>query len=182
MGETAGGVLRRGSDRIIAGVCSGLAEYFHIDPTLVRVVFVILALAPPGVGIILYAVLWFLMEPTGGMTHGSRTVSDRFREMGHEMRREFRRGWWRSQSDTGSVPPPQAGNPPPPGAPGPESPGGRWGGPRHRSGLWGGVILIALGAYFLIANLGFLSGFRWDLFWPVVLIAIGLLVLFRRPR
>jgi len=65
MGETAGGVLRRGSDRIIAGVCSGLAEYFHIDPTLVRVVFVILALAPPGVGIILYAVLWFLMEPTG---------------------------------------------------------------------------------------------------------------------
>jgi len=48
--------------------------------------------------------------------------------------------------------------------------------------LWGGVILIALGAYFLIANLGFLSGFRWDVFWPVVLIAIGLLVLFRRPR
>jgi len=111
MGETAGGVLRRGSDRIIAGVCSGLAEYFHIDPTLVRVVFVILALAPPGVGIILYAVLWFLMEPTGAMSRGSRTVSDRFREMGHEMRREFRGGWGGSQSDPRFGPAPSGREP-----------------------------------------------------------------------
>jgi phage shock protein C len=181
MGDTAGGVLRRGSDRIIAGVCSGLGEYFHLDPTLVRVVFVILALAPPGIGIILYLVLWFLMEPVGGVTSASRTMGDRFREMGHDMRREFRHSWWRSQSDPGSVPPASAGDPPT-GAPRPPSPGGRWGGPRHGGGLWGGVILIALGAYFLVANLGFLSGFRWDLFWPVVLIAIGLLVLFRRSR
>jgi phage shock protein C len=186
MGDMAGGVLRRGSDHIIAGVCSGLGEYFHIDPTLVRVVFVILALAPPGVGIILYLVLWFLMEPTGAGTPTSRTVGDRFRAMGAEMRREFRGGSWRSQSDSGSVPPASPGDPTPPRDPGPPSSGGRWGGrwggPRHGGGLWGGVILIALGAYFLIANLGFLSGFRWDLFWPVILIAIGLLVLFRRPR
>ena len=42
------------------------------------------------------------------------------------------------------------------------------------------MILIGLGAYFLVANVGLLSRVRWDLFWPVVLIAIGLLVLARR--
>ena len=46
--------------------------------------------------------------------------------------------------------------------------------------LWLGVILIGLGAYFLISNLGLLNGFRWDLFWPAVLIAVGLFVLVRR--
>ena len=43
-----------------------------------------------------------------------------------------------------------------------------------------GDILIALGTYFLIDNLGLLRGFRWELVGPVVLIAIGLLVLVRR--
>jgi hypothetical protein len=46
--------------------------------------------------------------------------------------------------------------------------------------LWAGIILIALGAYFLLANIGLLAGLRWDLFWPIVLIAIGLLILVRR--
>src|SRR2546430_655820 len=41
-------------------------------------------------------------------------------------------------------------------------------------------ILIALGGYLLISTLGLLRGFRGDLFWPILLIAIGLLVLVRR--
>ena len=71
MGETTGGVLRRGSDRILGGVCSGLAAYFGVDALLVRVIFVILALTPPGIGIILYLVLWFLMEPPQGTPHSA---------------------------------------------------------------------------------------------------------------
>src|SRR2546426_11132247 len=42
MGETTGGVLRRGSDRIIAGGCSRLGQYFGVEPLLVRVGFVLL--------------------------------------------------------------------------------------------------------------------------------------------
>ena len=179
MGEATGGVLRRGSDRIVGGVCSGLAAYFGVDALLVRVIFVILAVAPPGVGIILYLVLWFLMEPPqGAPTSATRNVGDRLRAMGEEIREDFRTGFSRSQASG-------AGTPPPPttGDPGGGPPHGGWWGPPYRGrprGLWAGIILIALGAYFLLANVGLLSGFRWDLFWPAVLIAIGLLVLVRR--
>jgi phage shock protein C len=42
----------------IAGVCTGLADYFNLDVTLVRVVFIVLALAGVGAGLIAYVVLW----------------------------------------------------------------------------------------------------------------------------
>jgi phage shock protein C len=182
VGETTGGVLRRGSDRIVGGVCSGLANYFGVDPLLVRVVFVILALVPPSIGILLYLVLWFLMEPPQGtVAPTSRSVGERLRAMGEDLRQDFRTGFWRSQA--GGTPPPASGNPtdaPPPTDPPHHH--GRWGGPygNRPPGLWAGVILIALGAYFLLTNLGVLSTFRWDLFWPAVLIVLGLLLLIRR--
>ena len=181
MSETTGGVLRRGSDRIVGGVASGLAQYFGIDVLLVRIVFVILALAPPGIGIILYLVLWFLMEPPAGAPQSAtRTIGDRFRAMGNEIREDFRTGFSRSET-------PPSGGATPPGTPAssPGSPPNRgwwspgYGGGRPR-GFWAGVILIVLGAYFLLSNIGVLSGFRWDIFWPAVLIAIGLLILVRR--
>lgn len=42
-------------NRMIAGVCGGLAEYFKIDPTIVRLVFVVFALLK-GAGILLYLI------------------------------------------------------------------------------------------------------------------------------
>lgn len=44
----------------IAGVASGVAKYFDIDTTLVRAVWIVLAVG--GVGILLYAVLWIMLE------------------------------------------------------------------------------------------------------------------------
>ncbi len=189
MGETTGGVLRRGSDRIIGGVCSGLAAYFGVDVVLVRIAFVILALIPPGIGIgvILYLALWFLMEPPqGAPTSATRNIGDRLRSMGDEIREDFRTGF-RAQASGGATSPPPGGSPagsaPPPETPAPPPSHGGWWGPAYGGrprGLWLGVILIAIGAYLLIDNLGLLRGFRWEIFWSVVLIAVGLLILVRR--
>src|SRR5207245_1890728 len=119
MGETTGGVLRRGSHRILGGVCSGLAAYFGVDALLVRVIFVILALTPPGIGIILYLVLWFLMEPPQGTpVSATRNVGDRLRAMSQEIREDFRTGFFRSQA-RGPTPPPPPGSPPPASPPAP---------------------------------------------------------------
>jgi signal transduction histidine kinase/phage shock protein PspC (stress-responsive transcriptional regulator) len=59
------GNVHRGEDRLIAGVCSGLAEAVRVDPIIVRAAFIIVTVAG-GFGIPLYLVLWWLMrEPDG---------------------------------------------------------------------------------------------------------------------
>lgn len=56
--------LRRSREKKIAGVCSGLAEYFNLDPTLVRIAFVVATIASGGNFIFAYLVAWFIMpEP-----------------------------------------------------------------------------------------------------------------------
>ena len=49
-------LYRSRTERMIGGVCGGLGEYFDIDPTIVRLVFVIFALAG-GPGLIAYLIL-----------------------------------------------------------------------------------------------------------------------------
>ena len=54
--------LRRSSeDRVIAGVAGGLARYFGVDPAVVRVVFVLFAVLPPAIGLLLYLVAWVVI-------------------------------------------------------------------------------------------------------------------------
>lgn len=53
--------LLRSNDRVIAGVCGGIAEYLNIDPTVVRVAYVVLTLFTVFCGIILYPILWIIM-------------------------------------------------------------------------------------------------------------------------
>ncbi len=48
-------------DKKIAGVCSGFAHYLDVDVTLVRIVWVILAFMPPGVGAVGYLLAWLIM-------------------------------------------------------------------------------------------------------------------------
>ncbi|MCX4389519.1 PspC domain-containing protein [Micromonospora peucetia] len=49
------------TDRMIAGVASGLGRYFAVDPTLVRVVFAVAGLFTGGIALIAYPIMWFLM-------------------------------------------------------------------------------------------------------------------------
>lgn len=54
--------LFRSSNRIFAGVCGGIAEYFDLDPTLIRVVYVILSMFSAGFpGLLVYIILMILM-------------------------------------------------------------------------------------------------------------------------
>ncbi len=51
---------RSRTEKMIGGVCGGLAEYFSVDPTIVRILWVLITLLG-GAGIILYVVLWVIM-------------------------------------------------------------------------------------------------------------------------
>ncbi|MBM2619247.1 PspC domain-containing protein [Actinoplanes sp. LDG1-06] len=53
-------------DRLAAGVCSGVGRYFGVDPVLVRVAFVLLAVITAGAALLAYPIMWFLMPEEPG--------------------------------------------------------------------------------------------------------------------
>ena len=59
-------LVRSSTDKKLGGVCAGLADYFDLDVTLVRVVW-LLAFLCAGVGLLAYVVLWIVLPlgPTG---------------------------------------------------------------------------------------------------------------------
>ena len=66
MSQATKRLYRSRSDRQIAGVCGGIAEFFDLDPTLVRLFFV-LAFLLGGHGILVYLALWLVVpeQPAG---------------------------------------------------------------------------------------------------------------------
>ncbi|MFO7168450.1 MAG: PspC domain-containing protein [Chloroflexota bacterium] len=64
-------IYRSQSDRMVAGVASGLAAYLGVDPILVRLGFLLLTLIN-GLGALLYLALWLLVPAEGSLTTDSR--------------------------------------------------------------------------------------------------------------
>ncbi len=58
-------LYRPRSNRMVAGVCAGLGNYFNIDPTIVRLIFVLLVLPGGAPGVLPYGLLWLLMPDEG---------------------------------------------------------------------------------------------------------------------
>jgi len=70
---------RSSRDRMIAGVCGGLAQQFGVPATVVRLAFVLMTFFSAGVGILIYAVLWIVMpsDEWGRDEAGSHDVTER---------------------------------------------------------------------------------------------------------
>jgi phage shock protein C len=172
----------RGTDRILGGVCSGLAEGFRVEVLWVRLAFVVLTFIN-GVGLLLYVVLWVLMPERAGYRPADQNV---LRSMGGDIRRawaglrtQFGAGPTASAAATATA---QAS----PATPGPSTTGESesvapsvHAGPQpltHNPSFIFGAILVVLGLAFLAANTGFVN---WDVIWPAALIALGIALLFR---
>ncbi|HEX3507180.1 MAG TPA: PspC domain-containing protein [Candidatus Dormibacteraeota bacterium] len=170
----------RGADRIIGGVCSGLAEGFHVEVLWVRVAFVVLGFIN-GVGLLLYIVLWVLMPERAGYRPPGQNA---FESMGTDIRR----AWIDLKNQFGSGPAtpaasasntgfaPQATSAPAPAATEgaalpPVSPQSVT---RNPTFIFG-AILVVIGIAFLAAN----SGVTWDVILPAALIALGIVLLVR---
>ncbi len=151
-------------DRRIGGVAAGTATYFDIDPSISRVLWILLAIVSGGVFLIVYLVMWAVVpeEPypaAGGAPGGAGASASSSGEASEEAAAA-------------------AGSPAPPAS---WPPGGQ-----HTSGPSGrvilGAILILIGAWFLADE--FLPWLNFDLVWPIGLVVIGVLILataLRRP-
>lgn len=74
-------LTRSETDKMIAGVCGGLAEYLNLDPVWVRLLFVLLIFAS-GIGIPIYLVLWVIMPKLEAAGQpGSAVLQDNFEDL-----------------------------------------------------------------------------------------------------
>ena len=89
-------LYRSTTDSMLGGVCGGLGAYFEFDPNLIRLIFVVLAVAP-GIGIPAYLALWLLV-PEGAereetslgerVREGADEIVERARSLGDDLRRK----------------------------------------------------------------------------------------------
>ncbi len=174
-------LYRSRDDRMLAGVAGGLAHIMDADPSIVRIVWVLVTILSGGIALLVYIVMAIVVP-------------------------EAPDGWEAAQSGrpvttapSGPVPAggwvgpdgaivPYAGAAPPAGATGATGPAADgWNTPRRsgdgrRAGVVIGAILILLGGAFLVRE--FMPAVDLSLVWPVVLIGFGvlLLILAVRPR
>jgi phage shock protein C len=145
---------------MLAGVAGGLAEILDADPSLVRIVWVVLAIFTGGLALLVYIVMAIVVPeaPAGGSAMPPSGATDpEATQLGASWAadREARRAARRARRGTS--------------------------GDSQRAGVVGGLILIVIGAFFLIREV--VPAFDWNLWWPIGLILLGgvLLVLALLP-
>jgi len=153
---------RSTTNRVIGGVCGGIAEYLAVDPTLVRVVFVVTAFITAGLGVLGYIVLLILMPlpghpapfttPTGSSGAADTTA--------------------RMEGDPSAITPATTA---------PVDPVAHEAATERRRMAFG-YLLIALGVAFFLSNAGAFRFVQWQYIWPLVLIGVGVLFLVQRVR
>jgi phage shock protein PspC (stress-responsive transcriptional regulator) len=154
---------RSTTNRVISGVCGGLADYLAVDATLVRVFFVIATVVTAFLFILVYIVLLILMP-----LPGQRPPID-------DIWPSARTG----DPATGATDTEAGVEAAPSGAP-PRPPMNAHDAERRRNTI--GYVLVALGFVFLLGNLGAFRLVQWQFIWPLVFVALGVLLLVQRTR
>ncbi|HEV7952356.1 MAG TPA: PspC domain-containing protein [Candidatus Saccharimonadales bacterium] len=69
-------LYRSRTDKKIAGVCGGLAEYFNIDATVIRIIFIVLLLPGGFPGLLPYVILWIFvpLKPDNLIVDNNKTA------------------------------------------------------------------------------------------------------------
>jgi phage shock protein PspC (stress-responsive transcriptional regulator) len=146
-------LYRSRADKLLGGVCGGLAEYLHIDPLVVRLLFVLGAMIN-GIGLAAYMLLW-LFVPAADTAF--MTQEDVVRQNAEEIRARALTLGQETQTALNT----------------------KLGQERKIGGrmLVGGVVLVAVGLLLLLDNLGLLWWFSLGKLWPLILVAVGAVIL-----
>jgi len=154
-------LYRSQSDRMIWGVCGGLAKYFDMDPTIVRIIAV-LTVFISGAGIIAYIILAIVIplensksaEPRDTIKENVEEIKETTSELGREIRSTLT-GKTDAEEETEI---------------------------RHRRRNIFGIIIVVIGVLLLLGSLDVFWWMRWTYLWPLIIIAIGLIIVFSNRR
>ncbi|MCH9030633.1 MAG: PspC domain-containing protein [candidate division Zixibacteria bacterium] len=147
-------LYRSRTDKVIGGVCGGLADYFDVDPTLVRLLVVLLFLAG-GIGVLAYLIAWIVIPKTSVVAYAQASPAS-------------------AQGEQGATSPP-----PPAVAPAKSAESAGSSNDTQFKKLFPGILLVAFGALLLLRHH---LWWWWDFtdIIPFALIGIGLYILVRR--
>ena len=146
-------LYRSAKDSMVCGVAGGMAEYFDVDPALMRVAWVVGTLVTGGLALVGYVILAIVVpKEESQAADNSEVVRENLRDLPDDAARAGARAEEALDAASG---------------------GGEDGG-AGRGRFLAGLVLVAIGVIFLLSNLGVLFWWRWDIFWPVILIGIGL--------
>jgi len=155
-------LYRSRSNRMIWGVCGGLAKYFDIDPTIVRLIAV-LSIFLGGFGILAYIILAIVVPlESSKATEPGDTIRENVEEMKEtagKLGRELRSAFTTEK-----------------GAPSVASTAD------HRSLSILGIILVIFGVIFLLGSFNLFWWFNWGHLWPLILVVIGVLIIWSSRR
>jgi phage shock protein C len=153
------------SNHVIFGVCCGLARYFDLDPVLVRLLFIVALFIPGlnGAAVVAYLILAIVIPAEGSAT---TTTEQTVKENLDEMRDTANVLGDKIRTNLG-----------PTSAPSEER-------ARRRNQVLTilGVVLVIVGIMALLSSLNVFWWFRWEFFWPAILIIIGILILASATR
>ena len=147
------------TDRKFAGVAGGLAEYFIMDPLLIRLAFVVLTFAGGG-GFLIYLVLWIVTPENPVRIQPSVNQPAQDFQQPNAGSPDFTTQPNGSASETRNAEPGFSTPPPVPQTI-----------ERNKGSLIGGLVLITLGALFLADEM--IPQVNFGDLWPVILIVIG---------
>ena len=162
-------------DRMIAGVCGGLAKYFDIDPTIVRVLFVV-SIFIGGGGILAYIILWIVVPEeqiifqSAGQdtqTHQSNFNSEESNSNTNQESSKFDSSNFSAEINKKVNEATNEINKIVDEA-------------RNNKKVFGGTILILLGILFLLDNM--FPRFDFGDYWPIILIALGVGIIIKASR
>ncbi len=175
-----GRLYRSTSEAMLGGVAAGLGNYLKIDPTFIRLAFVLLTIFSGGAFFLAYLALW-LIVPTAGSTasDANQLIHENLNDMGARVR-GFAGGNPGACTPASSQP---TGNPADPNAANASYNAGQapQAGSMSRPGAGiGPVVLISIGLFFLLGNVGFFRIMQWHAMWPLLFIGLGAFMLARR--
>jgi phage shock protein PspC (stress-responsive transcriptional regulator) len=197
--------MRSTRERMWAGVAGGMAEYFEIDPALMRLLWVAAAVVTGGLAVPAYILLWIILprddRPPAGGPNVWRDWSEEFHSETQRLAAEARRVAEDVREAGQSWRAPDAGEPTratanestaatsqPEGAPQQHVEEPWWQSERYvdrhrnhgRHPRSTGIVLVALGLLLLAANAGIFSWVEWKTMWPLIFIGLGVILLARQ--
>ena len=191
-------LMRSTRERMWAGVAGGMAEYFDIDPALVRLLWVAATVVSGGLAVPAYILLWIILPRDDRVAPGGPGAwhdwSDEFHNETRRWAAETRRvaenvrdtsHGWRAPNAADAPPPVGETASPPHDVQEPWWQSERYverprNGHRHHHPRSTGIVLVGLGVLLLAANAGVFSWINWHMMWPLIFIGLGVLLLARQ--